>query len=293
MAKPQYPIVLDQTIIDAYQQNGFVKTDNVLSDKELARYARAVDNEVAVRTTADLRDVSEKSTYEQSFIQCMRLWETSEQVRALSCHPGLAGMAAQLLGVESVRLWQDQALYKESGGRETTAHQDETFWPIGTAPLVSAWIPFDAVTTNNGAMAYVPGSHRAGSLKTVDITHQSEPFDILRDPKLAGKTPQWVSVDPGAIVWHDGFTVHQASANNSDSTRRVFTIVYVASEAQRVKPWPCFPLDREAIEVGEALGGDGLPVLWPPSQALPTPPRIIGEKSGPQQQGSAPAKTAG
>ena len=57
----------------------------------------------------------------------MRLWETNADVRPLSCHPGLAGMAAQLLGVDSVRLWQDQALYKESGGRETTAHQDETF----------------------------------------------------------------------------------------------------------------------------------------------------------------------
>ena len=104
----------------------------------------------------DTRSVSDKTTYEQSFIQCMRLWETNADVRPLSCHPGLAGMAAQLLGVDSVRLWQDQALYKESGGRETTAHQDETFWPIGTAPLISAWIPFDAITIHNGAMAYVP-----------------------------------------------------------------------------------------------------------------------------------------
>ncbi|NCF77122.1 MAG: hypothetical protein GWP45_08010, partial [Proteobacteria bacterium] len=44
-------------------------------------------------------------------------------------YKGLAGIAAQLLGIESVRLWQDQALYKEAGGRETTPHQDETFWP--------------------------------------------------------------------------------------------------------------------------------------------------------------------
>ena len=93
-------------------------------------------------------------------------------------------MAAQLLGVDSVRLWQDQALYKEAGGRETTAHQDETFWPIGKAPLVSAWIPFDAVTPKNGAMAYVPGSHRAGSLK-----QSTSPTS--RSPTIFCKTLNW------------------------------------------------------------------------------------------------------
>ena len=81
--------------------------------------------------------VAEKSLYEQSFIQCMRLWETSEEVRSLSCHSGLAGIAAQLMRVDGVRMWQDQALYKEPGGRETTPHQDQTFWPIGDEPLVS------------------------------------------------------------------------------------------------------------------------------------------------------------
>ena len=127
MTGTNFPIVLDEQIIEDFRQKGFVKTDSGLSAAELTKYAEAVDTEVAIRTAADQRNVSEKSTYEQSFIQCMRLWETSEAVRALSCHPGLAGMAAQLLGVRSVRLWQDQALYKEPGGRETTAHQDETF----------------------------------------------------------------------------------------------------------------------------------------------------------------------
>ncbi len=284
MAEPSFPIVIDPELIDHFRRDGFVKTQDVLSANELAYYAPAVDQEVALRTADDRRSVAEKSTYEQSFIQCMRLWETHAQIRELSCHTGLAGIAAQLLGVPSVRLWQDQALYKEPGGRETTAHQDETFWPVGDAPLISAWIPFDPVTKHNGAMAYVPGSHRAGALKTVDITHQSEPYDVLADPLLEGAQPQWVNVEPGAIVWHDGFTVHHAAPNHSNQTRRVFTVVYIASNAQRVKPWPCFPLDRENIELGETLRGKGMPVLWPPLPELPSPPTVLGEALGPQQR---------
>ena len=283
MTTPHYPITLHAATIARFQQDGFVKTPNVLNIQELGRHARAVDAEVARRTATDNRPLSDKSTYEQSFIQCMRLWETSADVKALSCHAGLAGMAAQLLGVDSVRLWQDQALYKESGGRETTAHQDETFWPIGAAPLISAWIPFDAITIHNGAMAYVPGSHKAGPLKTVDITHRSEPYDHLANPQPRGQSPQWVDVDPGAVVWHDGFTVHQASANESPNTRRVFTVVYIASNAERLKTWPCFPLDRENIEVGDRLRGSGMPIVWPPSPEPPEPPGMVGETLGPQQ----------
>lgn len=257
-------------------------TPDVLNEQELVRYSKAVDAEVAKRTRDDLRTVSEKNTYEQSFVQCMRLWETSKDVLPLTCHSGMAGVAAQLLGVESVRLWQDQALYKEAGGRETTAHQDQPFWPIGEHPLVSAWIPFDDVTIANGAMAYVRGSHKAGRLKVVDITHTSEPYDILRDPALNGMQPQYMEVQAGSVIWHHGFTVHMASANETPKPRRVFTIVYLSGSAKRERDWPLFPLDREEIRVGEVIEGPGMPMLWPPSAELPTPPDVIGVAVGPQ-----------
>ncbi len=280
----EFPIRLEDSVIASFRADGFVVTPEVLTASELDRYATAVDAEVAERTADDQRDIAEKTTYEQSFIQCMRLWETNEGVRLLSCHTGLAGIATQLLGVASVRLWQDQALYKEPGGRETTPHQDETFWPIGDEPLVSAWIPFQDVRLEHGAMAYVPGSHKAGSLRVVDITHQSEPYDILQDPALQGREPQFVEVEAGSVIWHHGMTVHQAAANTSNQTRRAFTVVYISSAARRVKEWPTYPLDREGIKVGEMMRGDGMPVLWPAPEQLPTPPELIGEKTGPQYE---------
>ena len=282
MTHPAFPHVLSPEAIASFAKDGFVKTKDVLKESELRNYSAAVDSEVAARTASDTRSLEEKTTYEQSFVQCMRLWETSPDVRPLSCHPGLAGIAAQLLEVDSVRLWQDQALYKEAGGRVTTPHQDETFWPIGNAPLVSAWIPFDSVTRFNGGMAYVPGSHNAGGLIPVDITHRSEPYNILADPLICGSQPTWIDVEPGSVIWHHGFTVHQAAANHSDSVRRVFTVVYIASDATRRRAWPCFPLDREQIRVGEALRGKGIPIVWPAPKSLPSPPSTVGVETGPQ-----------
>ena len=68
----------------------------------------------------------------------------------------------------------------------------------------------------------------------------------------------------------------------SKKIRRVFTVVYISSKAKRIKSWPTFPLDREQIEVGEQIRGDGMPILWPPQDQLPDAPKIIGEASGPE-----------
>jgi ectoine hydroxylase-related dioxygenase (phytanoyl-CoA dioxygenase family) len=277
-----YPILLEPQTVEKFQARGFVVTPDVLTAEEIRRYSRAVDDEVARRTADDRRPLEEKSTYEQSFIQCMRLWETSPTVADLSFHAGLAGIAAQLLGVAGVLMWQDQALYKEPGGRETTPHQDQTFWPLGEAPLVSAWIPFDSVDRPNGALSYVPGSHLAGRLKVVDITHRTDPYEILRDPALNGATPELVPVEPGSIVWHHGLTVHQAGPNRTGHTRRAFTVVYLSTDARRTRDWPTFPLDRAGVGVGEVVQGEGMPRLWPPLESRPEPPASIGGSTGPQ-----------
>ena len=279
-----FPIRLSKEMVASYELSGYLLSPDLPSQEEIENYGAAVDAEVGVRTFKDKRSVSEKSLYEQSFIQCMRLWETSEEIRPLSCHSSLAGIAAQLMQVDSVRMWQDQALYKEPGSLETTLHQDQTFWPIGDEPLVSAWIPFEDVTLQNGAMAYVPGSHKAGRLKVVDITHSTDPYKILNDSALRGRMPEYVEARAGSVIWHHGLTVHQAARNKSKKVRRVFTVVYISSNAKRIKSWPAFPLDRELIELGEQIRGDGMPILWPPQDQLPDVPKLIGEPTGPQSR---------
>lgn len=277
--------VVDPALIEAFDANGFVVTPDVLNANELATFGVAVDAAVRNRTAGDDRALEAKTDYEQSFVQCMRLWETDPAVRPLTFHATLAEAACELLGVESVRLWQDQALYKEPGGRITDAHQDATFWPIGDAPLVTAWIPFDGSTIAGGATGYVPGSHKLGRLEMVNITHTTEAYDILNDPALGGAQAEFVEAAAGSVVWHHGLTVHHAAPNQTDRVRRVFTIVYIADGYDRVGERPAFPLDRAGVAVGDPMQGEGLPLAWPRSTGeLPEPPTMIGPATGPQRR---------
>jgi ectoine hydroxylase-related dioxygenase (phytanoyl-CoA dioxygenase family) len=146
--------LLDGGTVDRFRRDGFVVVDGLLDQDELDRYGAAVTAGVHARTAAGVRPYAERSRYQQSFLQCMNLWEDRPHVRPLTFHPRLGQAAAELLGVDAIRLWHDQALYKEPGGRGTDAHQDHPYWPIKETASVTAWIPFDGSRRSAGAMAH-------------------------------------------------------------------------------------------------------------------------------------------
>ena len=213
---PAAPDVHDD-LIAAFERDGFVVVPDLLTEAELVAFGRAVDKGVLRRSRHDGRPLADKSRYEQSFIQCQNLWEDCPDVRPLTFHPAVTGTAARLLGVTAIRIWHDQALYKEAGGRETDPHQDQPYWPIAETNTITAWIPFDGSTLDSGAMGYLPGSHRLGIRKFVNIfTGPGE--DPLAMDGLKDLDPVFVEVPPGAVAFHHGLTFHLAGPNVTDHT---------------------------------------------------------------------------
>jgi ectoine hydroxylase-related dioxygenase (phytanoyl-CoA dioxygenase family) len=264
--------LLDDDVIATFRRDGFVVVPGLLTDEELDRYGAAVSAAVQERTALDTRALEEKSRYEQSFQQCMNLWEDRPDVRPLTFHPRLGQAAAELIGADAVRVWHDQALYKQAGGRPTDAHQDHPYWPMKETASITAWIPFEGSTLASGAMSFLPGTHEIGLRKFVNIFF-GEPEDLLADPEVAGIDPVLVELPRGSVTFHHGLTVHLAGANTTDRDRAVHTIIYFADGNTRGYPFPHFAVDRAGIEVGEPIASDVTPIAWPrPEGDLPVPP---------------------
>ena len=260
-------------LVARFRDDGYVVVPDLLTVDELDRYASLVTDAVAYRTADDTVPLEQKSRYQQSFVQCMNLWEDFPDIRPLTFHPTLGQAAAELLGVDAVRLWHDQALYKRSGGRATDTHQDHPYWPIKETASVTAWIPFAGSTRESGAMAYLPGSHAVGLRKFVNIFF-GEPQNILEDPEVADIGPVLVEVPKGSVAFHHGLTVHLAGPNTTGTDRQVHTIIYFPDGSTRGYPHPHFSVDRAGIEVGQAIDGDVTPIVWPRAAGdLPDRPR--------------------
>jgi len=97
-------------------------------EENALKYARKVIGAaVKARIEPDRRKLEEKSLFEQSFLQCGYLAWDFPAVNDFVFGKRFAGIAKDLMKVSSVRLWHDQALYKEPGGRITDCHQDESY----------------------------------------------------------------------------------------------------------------------------------------------------------------------
>jgi ectoine hydroxylase-related dioxygenase (phytanoyl-CoA dioxygenase family) len=259
---------LSPDLIDAYRRDGSVHIRGLLPTADMAALAAPVDEGVARRKALDTRPLAEKSLYEQSFIQCMYLWEDSPGVRPLMFHPVLGEAVGALLGAEQVRLWHDQALYKEPGGRETDAHQDHAYWPIAEDDTITAWIPLTEIDEDIGWMGYVPGSH-LGEIEFIDIWRKPGSGATLMERQSAA--PVFVPCVPGDVIFHHGRTVHLAKPNRSQRMRAVYTAIYFKDGCTRASGAPHPSVDRDRIAVGAPIDGAATPIVWPLQGGYPTP----------------------
>ena len=259
--------------LQTFEQRGFVVIDDMLSADELDRYGVVVDAAVAKRSRWDKRPLKERSRYEQSFRQCINLWEDAPDVRPFTFHPRIGEAAAALLHADAVRIWHDQALYKESQGRETDPHLDHDYWAIEEPRTVTAWIPFDGSTENEGSMGYVPGSHKFDITAVADI-FTGRGFDLDHGDEARGIAPEYINVPRGSVAFHHGRTIHLANPNRSDRTRRVYTVIFFADGCtRRNAKHPS--VDRMELPVGAPIRGPVTPIAWPlPSGRLPDPPPL-------------------
>jgi ectoine hydroxylase-related dioxygenase (phytanoyl-CoA dioxygenase family) len=265
----QDAVAFDPAQIEAFRRDGFVHLEGLVDPADIAVLGAAVDEAVAARTARDDRALADKTPYEQSFQQVQYIWEDFAGVRPLTFHPRIVGAAAALIGADAMRLWHDQALYKEAGGRETDPHQDHPYWPINELRTLTAWIPLTEVDEDVGCMGYCPGSHGG----------DAEYINIFSAPGSGGgllarqaHPPVFKPAKPGDVLFHHGLTVHLAKPNRSSRTRRVYTAIYFADGCTRSENGMHPSLDREAIAVGAKIDGAATPIAWPlPGGRYPEP----------------------
>jgi ectoine hydroxylase-related dioxygenase (phytanoyl-CoA dioxygenase family) len=213
--------------IATFRERGHVELRGLASREEVAAYRPLID--AATETFRwDRRPLAERDTYGRSFQQAMNLWQRDARIAAFTLSRRFGGVAASLLGCDAVRLYHDQALYKEPGGGATPWHQDQTYWPFDDDRNVTLWMPLVDVDASMGPMRFLRGSHRRGAWGAQGIGEESEAFFAARaaaDPALVDEMGPMAA---GDASFHAGWTVHGAHPNASTRMRAVMTVIYYA-----------------------------------------------------------------
>ncbi|MEP6951449.1 MAG: phytanoyl-CoA dioxygenase family protein [Ginsengibacter sp.] len=240
MNKVQLPSLNDQiqlgvSQIEAFRKNGHTLIKSVLHPGEVEAYRYAI-NEAAYQYNTEKRKLEDRDTYGKAFLQIMNLWKVDEQVREFTLAKRFAKIAAELLGVDNVRIYHDQALYKEAGGGFTPWHQDQYYWPLDTNNTVTMWMPLIDITEDMGMLTFASGSYKEGSVKNIAISDQSEEELNAHIRNKGYEITRAKTMNAGDATWHYGWTLHTAPGNLSGTTREVMTVIYFADGAKVTAP---------------------------------------------------------
>lgn len=228
-----YPV--SSTAITAFQQDGQVILRGVAAPAEVAA-ARTAIRSAANASPKHAASAEEGDVYASAFDQYENLWRRDDDVAAFTLSTRFARIAADLLGVDGVRIYHDQALFKQAGGGRTPWHQDMHYWPLDTDRAVTMWMPLVDVTPEMGELIFAAGSHRDGALANVPISGTS---DALFEKELATRGYPLQSTGTmaaGDASFHASWTLHSASDNRTDTPREVMTVIWFADGARVVEP---------------------------------------------------------
>jgi ectoine hydroxylase-related dioxygenase (phytanoyl-CoA dioxygenase family) len=230
----QEPYSLTNEQVAFYQTNRFIKLKQVLDAETLRFFNEAITKRVQEMNTVKT-PVEERNAYGKAFLQLFNLWREDELVRQLVFSKRLGKIAADLMQVDGVRIYHDQALFKEGGGGITPWHADQYYWPLETDKTITAWIPLQATPLELGPLEFSAGSHQIVEGRELEIGDESE---ILIQQKLRVTDFKHViePFDAGEISFHSGWVFHRAGANVTNEMRKVMTIIYMDKDMRLKQP---------------------------------------------------------
>ena len=224
-----------------FDRDGFVIVRNFLPrdefrelEQNLDRYVREVVPGLA-DSYAFYHDRARPETLKQ-----MQAMAVDPYFEAYRDHPRWLALAEALLG-EKVKADEAEWFNKPPGVEHPTpAHQDNYYFCLRPASVVTVWLALDTVDEENGCLRYVAGSHLTGvrphsSNRVLGFSQGISDYgddDLEREVKIL--------LNPGDAVVHHGDTIHRADANRSATrNRRAFAMVIRGESCRR---------DEEAFE---------------------------------------------
>jgi ectoine hydroxylase-related dioxygenase (phytanoyl-CoA dioxygenase family) len=143
-------------------------------------------------------------------------------------HPAIVDQIEPLLGPDII-FWAAALFCKPPGeGREVAWHQDGVYWPIEPPATVTVWVAIDAATPENGAMQYLPGSHRLGVLPHEESKREGLVLNTaVVESEIDAGTARSISLAAGQVSLHDIHLVHGSPPNRSDKRRAGLTLRYM------------------------------------------------------------------
>lgn len=241
------PYALSAEQRERFAAEGYIKLPGVVSPGALAA-ARAEVQRLAAEGDGPGRS---------GFLSMDLMWQTGSEVLELfALSPRIGRLAADLLGVDDVRLYHDNVLSKEPGCGRTPWHFDAHHFPIAAREIVTSWLPLQAIPTEMGPLAFAAGKDCWKVAEETDFSSTDDSYDrgVAQAFKAVGVRVDDSPFALGEMSFHHCWCFHYARANATTQPRMVMAATYFADGAHLVDEPTMVSGDWQRFMPGAAPG---------------------------------------
>jgi non-haem Fe2+, alpha-ketoglutarate-dependent halogenase len=210
--------------IAQYREEGCVFPIRIMSKTEAAELRRRLE-EFEWRTGGPLNgDMRHKShllfTWLAELVRCDSILDAVEDLHG----PDLL-------------CWTTNFFIKEAADPAFVSwHQDSTYWGLSTPEVVTAWVAFSEATAANGAMEYIPGSHKLDQIPHRDTFAKHNLLTRGQEVMVEVDQSQRriITLRPGEMSLHHVRLVHGSPPNPSSDRRIGFAIRYIPTSVAQL-----------------------------------------------------------
>ena len=241
----EYPLTADH--VRQYRENGHVHLGGICTKEEIARY-RGVLKRVTAERFAGANKMSDRpeDDFSRVFMQTFNLREEDERAARFIQSRRFGKIAADLMGVDAVRIYYDKAMFKEPESWITPWHQDGPHWPLYSDNVLTMWIPLVDAAFDMGPPRFASGTHQCEVLGPRGIHHDSESYfgDYIRTNRIPVVEEE---IPAGDATLHSHWVVHGARANTSGRVREALGITFY-EDGLRIDDSACSEENRPVID---------------------------------------------
>lgn len=219
------PKLLTQDQVDAYWRDGCIFPIRVMSESDasgLRARLEAFEAETGGPLKGDLRH--------KSHLLFAWLGDLVRQTKIVDAIEDLYG--------PNLLCWTTNFFIKEPKNPAFVSwHQDSTYWGLDRPDVVTAWVAFTKADESNGAMNFIPGTHKKDQIPHRDtfaknnLLTRGQEIPVEDVDESQSRT---VRLSPGEMSLHHVRLVHGSPPNPSDDRRIGFAIRYIPTSVRQV-----------------------------------------------------------
>jgi len=213
-------------IVEDYQRDGVVRLQRFFPPEIVVEVRAELERYIRDDLASKPPDARSLEPDGETVRNLWRLELHNDYFRKLAASDLITSLVAELVGGEPVLAAVETFNKPARVGSAVPYHQDNAYFCRTPPDMLTLWVAIDPVTTENGAVYFVKGSHRSGLLPTKPSGVTGNSIGLAEPPTVPKAEQFCATLEPGDATIHHCEVIHHSDPNLTDQPRLGLLFVF-------------------------------------------------------------------